>query len=73
MINCLIIPGTQMFSESIISNSAVVEIPSYSTSMKYFPGVNYFFSNGNAAGTKFSNPPIGIGIALLPLPYSSLI
>jgi len=43
--------------------------------MKYFPNSNIeSFSKANGAGTGVCKPgPIGIGIALLPLPVSSLM
>ena len=64
----------QILSESIKLNSAVNSAPEYSTSMKYFPNANpESFSKGNNAGIGFCKFTISIGIALLPLPDSSLM
>ena len=62
-----------MLSELTRLNSAVYSEPEYSTSIKYFPKANCSLSKGNNAGIGFCNSFIAIGIALLPLPASSLM
>ena len=62
-----------MLSESTKLNSAVVSIPKYCTSMKYFPNGNTSFSNALKDGIGFDKFVIGIGMALLFPPVSSLM